>query len=339
MPAFVLAPLILATVLAVSGWSKTTAVASTESVLRLLKLPNALQQRWVAQALPWGELALAVLVVLAPAGPVAQVAAALTLLLMLAYWAIVARAMTFDPRPTCGCFGEIGDQRITGRTLARNSVLVALGVAHLVWTLAGHSVLGTLTDGTGPVAWVGGAAVAALVTWFVSGRPAPAPHRHEAPTDAVAPEELEYVRRPIPPALLTDPFGRNHTLFELARERAQLLIVANCYCGTTATALRAWPDQRARLPEIDVRFVFSGVAPQAVADGTDITSVWTDHGGVAAQLLGLSGSPAAVLLGTDGLLAGGPVTGNDELEELVEEIAWAFGAAPAEEAPSEAPTA
>ncbi len=331
MPAFVLSPLILAAVLAVSGWSKTKAVASTESVLRLLRLPNALQQHWVARTLPWGELALAALVVVAPAGVAQQVAAVLTLLLMLVYWVVVARAMTFVPRPTCGCFGEIGDQRITGRTLVRNSVLVALAAAYLGWTLTGESVLGTLTDGSDPALWVLGAAVAALVTWFVVARPAPVPHTHDhvAPAAPVeAPDELAFVPSPIPPALLTDAFGRQHTLMEMVRERAQLLIFANCHCGTTTTALRAWPGYRSRLPQLDVRFVFSGVAPQAVADGVDITEVWTDHGAVTARTLEVIGSPAAILLGVDGMIAGGPVSGNEELDDFVDEIAEALAQAP-----------
>jgi hypothetical protein len=330
VPAFVLAPLILAAVLAVSGWSKAKAVASTESVLRLLRLPNALEQPWVARALPWGELALAAIVCLAPGGIAQQAAASLTLLLMLAYWVVVARAMTFDPRPACGCFGEIGDQRITGRTLARNSVLVALAVVHLVWALAGHSVIATLTDGTEPQLWVLGAGVAALVTWFVVARPAPKPHHHDGPAASPGDDagELPFVPSLIPPALLTDSFGRQHTLQEMVRERAQLLVVVNCHCGTTATALRAWPDYRRRLPQLDVRFVFSGVAPQASVDGTDLTAAWTDHGGVTAHTLGITGSPGAILLGADGMIAGGPVSGNAELDEFVDEIAEALSEAP-----------
>jgi hypothetical protein len=336
VPAFVLAPLILAAVLAVSGWSKTTAVASTQSVLRLLRLPKVVQQPWVAHALPWGELALAALVVLAPGGLLQQVAAALTLALMLAYWVVVARAMTFDPRPTCGCFGEIGDQRITGRTLARNSVLVALAVTHLLWALAGHSVLATLTDGWDPVVWVLGAAAAALVTWFVTVRPAAEAQGRAEPTGP-EPQDLaddDYVPVPVPPALLTDAAGRQHTLGEMARERAQLLIFVNCYCGTTTTALRAWPGYRDRLPQLDVRFVFSGVSPGGLGGDLDVSEVWTDHGGVAARALAIHGSPGAVLLGVDGMVAGGPVSGNDELEAFVVEIAEALS-----EVPVEAPTA
>ena len=329
MPAFVLAPLVLAAVLGVSAWAKARAVASTTSVLGLLRLPNALQQRWVALALPWGEGLLAAAILLAPAGAPQVLAAALTLVLMASYWVVVARAMTFRPRPSCGCFGDIGDQRITGRTLARNSVLVGLAVTHLAWALDGGSVLATLTDGVEPVLWVAGAAVASLVTWFVTVRPATTTRRLDEPAaeDAgatVDDEPLDYVRATIPAALVTDASGRNHTLLELAAERAQLLLVVNCYCGTSVAAVRAWPGYRERLPQLDVRFVFSGVEPSALTDDLDLSAVWSDHGGVMATTLGLTGSPTAVLLGVDGLLAGGPVTGNDEVDAFVEEIAEAF---------------
>jgi hypothetical protein len=41
----------------------------------------------------------------------------------------------------------------------------------------------------------------------------------------------------------------------------------------------------------------------------------------ARETLGLDGTPAAVLLGADGLLAGGPVSGRDEVVAFVDEIA------------------
>ena len=59
--ALALAPLILAAVLILSGIAKLRDVTSTHSLLRLLRLPAPLTQRWVAQALPYGELALAAL--------------------------------------------------------------------------------------------------------------------------------------------------------------------------------------------------------------------------------------------------------------------------------------
>ena len=325
MPAFVLAPLILAVVLGVSGWATARAVDSTTSVLRLLRLPNALEQRWVALALPWGEGALAAALLLAPAGPLRVLVAGLTLLLMLAYWAVVGRALTFRPRPTCGCFGDIGDQRISGRTLLRNTVLVGVAAVHLAWALAGHSVLATLTDGAEPLLWVAGAGVASLVTWFVVARPAAEPRTLATAATAAAAEPLDRFRRPVPPAVLTDPAGHDHSLLEMARDRAQLLLVVSCHCGSTVTALRVWPAHRRRLPGLDVRFVFSGVAPRALTDDVDVADAWSDPDGTAAAGLALTGSPAAVLLGTDGMLAGGPVTGNDDIAAFVEEIATAAG--------------
>ena len=38
------------------------------------------------------------------------------------------------------------------------------------------------------------------------------------------------------------------------------------------------------------------------------------------RVLATSGTPAAVLLGADGLMAGGPVTGEDNVEALVAEV-------------------
>ena len=46
-----------------------------------------------------------------------------------------------------------------------------------------------------------------------------------------------------------------------------------------------------------------------------------DHGGLATRSLGATGQVAAVLLGADGMLAGGPVHGIEEVRGFVDDIA------------------
>ena len=45
-----------------------------------------------------------------------------------------------------------------------------------------------------------------------------------------------------------------------------------------------------------------------------------DHEWAALKAVGGYGTPSAVLLGADGLLAGGPVGGGDEVREFVDDI-------------------
>lgn len=346
------APVVLALVLALSAVAKLQDRTATRSSITLLRMPRALQAPWVAVALPVGELVLAV-AMLAPWLPVVRLAAGAALILFLLYAAIIARAMTFDPRPSCGCFGRIGDQRVSARTLARNILFVALAVVFVGWAVAGQTVPAALAAFTGADwLWVVATVLVATVAVFVSGgsfgpaarvlhRSAEQPG-HEAALPAVAAgtadstalaggDEEDYVRSPIPETLLLDPDGSPVSLRQLAKERAQLLVFGNCYCGTTIQALRQVPEWAERLPAIDVKYIYSGVAPRD--EMHQETTGWVDHDRIVWRTLGLQRSPAAVLLGADGLLAGGPVGGLEDVTAFVADIAETLAEAPPIEYP------
>ena len=78
---------------------------------------------------------------------------------------------------------------------------------------------------------------------------------------------------------------------------------------------------RERLPQLEVRLL-SSMKPETLPDDLRPDgAVAYDHAGVAQRALALNGSPTAVLLGADGLLAGGPVEGVAEIEQFVADIA------------------
>lgn len=310
-----LPPILLAGVLALSGVAKLRARRSTVSVLMLLRLPRPLTRGWMALALPVGELALALALVLAPPGWTAVVTASVTLLLFAIYWLVVARALRFDPRPNCGCFGRIGDQRISARTLVRNTLFVLLAALGLAWSVAGGAVLAALADATtADWAWLAGAAVTGLVASLI-GRPSrsPAPVQPAHTVQPVRPEEPsegDYLRRPFPPVLLADGDARR-SLTDLTHRRPLLLV----WHSRRLEGLTRWRDL---LPEVDVR----RMAPTAADD-----DVLVDADGTAAVALGCTGQPCAVLLGADGLTAGGPSVGEPEIESLVHDIRHELDAA------------
>lgn len=331
--AAVLAPLALAAVLALSGAAKLGDPDSTASVITLLRLPRVLHRRWVPRALPVGELLLAV-ALLAPWRAVFRIAAVAALLLFAAYWAIMARALTFDPRPTCGCFGRIGDQRVSPRTLVRNTLLLLLASWTLWLALSGGTVwslLGGFT--TGDLWWLVGsvlvAAVVALVAAGTSVLPLGGRHRPGArpaeplPTsdDATSDDDLDYIRTPIPNGVLITPDAGPSTLLELVRDEAKALVFVTCACGSSHQAVARLPEWRAQLPGVGLELV-STVERDALRDnGVPLPAdTYLDHRGLCYTALGCSGSPAAVLLGADGLLAGGPVRGVEEIDAFVAEI-------------------
>ena len=339
IPAGVVAPLILAVVLVTSAVAKARQPSSTVSAITLLRLPRFLQNLTLARALPVGEVVLA-LAMLSPWVPLARLASWAALALFTAYLLIIARAMTFDPRPSCGCFGNIGDQRVRAQTVWRNAVFVALALVFVWFAGRGATVPGTLADlGTTGWLWLVMAAAVGVVVGLIGSSPTGTPrHTHDqgsAPateqassTSAIDDDPEGYVREPIPVAVLVDAEGEPHTVAEMATTRAQLLVFANCYCGPTVHALRSAHEWRQRLPQIDVRMVFSGIPVMESSTDLPTDDAWRDHASLGWKAFGLGASPAAVLIGADGLLAGGPVSGQEDVEQFFAEIGEALADAP-----------
>lgn len=342
-PALSLIPITLVLVLVISAIAKLRAPASTASSVRLLRLPGFLGPDWVSKALPPGEIVLA-LAVLSPWLPLARLAAVGALLLFLAYLVIIARAMTFDPRPSCGCFGQIGDQRVTWKTVLRNTLLVAgAGVfAWMTWSQS-STVWSIFTDASRrELVLLASAAYLALMLWFIIAAPSygtpwwrrekQAEHHHEPAPAPAGQQEEEYVRLPIPDALLLDGDRNPHTLHQLTAQRPALLVFITCGCASTRNSWERLPAWAERLPQVHV----AGVETYQLGDlGLPGVAqrLYYDPASRAYNALKMPGTSSAVLLGADGLIAGGPVTGNEEIELFVEEIAEAL----AESAPESAP--
>ena len=131
----------------------------------------------------------------------------------------------------------------------------------------------------------------------------------------------DYERLPIPDGVLLRPDGEPVTLRALAGQQAQLLVTINCLCTPARAGIASIEEWQSRLPVLEVRLVPSirprsaGTIPAAV----EKVSLY-DHAGLAAKALGATGQVAAVLLGADGMIAGGPVTGIDEVEQFVADI-------------------
>ena len=332
MPSALLsAPLLLAAVLAVAAHAKWRRRDSLVSAARLLRLPG-----WVAgpvRLLPPVELALAVALVATPWAPAFAVVSLGTLGLMLAYLGVVARGLTLSPRPACGCFGDVGSP-ISGSTLARNLVLSAVAAGGLAWALAGNTVPAALLRADAATwAWLAAAAASGAIAWWVAAEHVETP---DAPGLAVAesshpdPDADEYLREPIPPLMLVEG-ALPVTLASLARTRAQMLIWVTCGCGRSQEAVALADGWQATWPQVGVRLI-STLSPDVTERMFPGERSWLfDVDGQALRSLGRGADPVAVLLGADGLLAGGPVWGLAEVRDLGDAIAeqLAAEAAPA----------
>jgi thiol-disulfide isomerase/thioredoxin len=307
--------LTLAAVLLTSGVAKLRDARATRDAFDALRVPSLIPADASARALPWVEIALGVLLLVAPRGWLVPTAAALVLL-MLAYTGLVARALGAEEPVSCSCFGGLGRHEIDRTTLGRNVLLTVLTVVVLWFALGGGSTRSAVTDLDRGGWWTLAAAVAAAaVAVLVAGGGS---ERTGAPTDHD--ELLDYERRPIPYGVLTLGDGRTSTLAELAATQARLVVLLNPSCGPctrTAERLDAWAAELA--PAVGVLAIYPDQA-SAEAAGEHARDLGASEPDLNVRRLFAVGAPAAVLLGADGFLAGGPVAGEDAVAGFVRDV-------------------
>ncbi|WP_165356958.1 MauE/DoxX family redox-associated membrane protein [Nocardioides zhouii] len=310
--------LTLGAVLLVSGAAKLRDRRATQDAFIALRVPAVVPAGPSAAALPWVEIALAVLLLVTPAR-FSWAPAAVVLLLMLAYTALIARALTFDEPVTCSCFGSIGRHEVGPQTLGRNVLLSALAALVLWYAVDGGSAPGAMGE-LGAAGWWAllATASAVAVALLVAAPPSAVSSARSSASEV---EVLDYERQPIPYGVLTHLNGNSATLAEAASTQARVLFFLNTHCGSClriAEKVDGWADRLDPAVGILVVYTDESAAAGQVGHRPDLAT-WEPELN-AQRVLGLSGTPAAVLLGADGLLAGGPVTGEDNILELVEAV-------------------
>lgn len=325
--------LVLAAVLVASGVGKLRHPEGTAEAFVALNVPDALNRPWIIRAHPWAEIALAALLLALP-HPASVVAAALALPLFTAYLILVWRVVASGEEASCNCFGSVGSSTVDWWTVARNGLLVAVSLLVLVDAALGGSAIARFGDLGEGWWWVVGLVVTAAVTYLVTREGTSAP---EAVED-YEPEE-DYLRLPIPDVPVRAEDGAEPvSLRDLAGERAQVLLLLNPGCGPCKMITGKVADWARAVPEIDFRVLHS----MSHDNMRQITPLWEpfyveEVGGAVGSVFGNPGRPSAVLLGMDGLLAGGPVQGMTAVEQLVADITEQI--APAREALAEAEAA
>jgi hypothetical protein len=313
--ALVLAPLACSVVLAISGVAKARDTAGTREAFTALAVPKALRGEAVVRSLPYVEAGLALLLLLTWSWGLAVVAAATTVLFA-AYWALVLLVLRRGDDVDCGCFGAVGEDHVTGTTLARNSVLVLLAGLAAGFGASGEGVPTVVRDLTGSDAvWLLMTLVVTAAAVLVVSRRGP----ESAAVDAA--DLLDYDRQPIPFALLTDADGRRTTLRELAGTRPQLLVFLSPSCASCVEVAAKLPEWGADLGPVEVQAVYTTDLATLPANVTARgISSWFDVEEGATHTFAPTGRPSAVLLGADGMLAGGPVAGSVAVTEFVADI-------------------
>lgn len=311
---------VLATVLAIAAWC-AGAVLVVSGALKLgrseafraslaaLGLPAPLERRpSFARAFPLAEIVLGLAVVSAP-GPLHR-GPLLAAAVLYAVFLVVAERARRAPEPVdCECFGGLGDSRMTGRTVVRNTVLLALALAGI----GGAAPAGLLSGGAASVASsVASALAAALVAVVLvlvrdrRGDRTP----EEAPVAAPGAEGLEFATYA----------GERIPLAEFARPATHLVFFSpSCLsCHELVPRFRWWPNGLREGEELVP--VLLGT-PEAFA-AHEVFAPLVEHAlydpeRTVASALGRTGTPGHVLIDADHPTGSGWTVGASEIERRV----------------------
>ena len=301
----------LAVVFAVSGGAKLLDRAGTREAVAGFGLPGRLVGPVATLLAPVELLTAVLLVVAAPVGFV------LALALLTAFSVAVALALRAGRRPECHCFGRLGAADVSARTLVRNGVLSALAVTGLV-AAAGGSGRPEATA----AAVLGGLALAGLVV-LAEALAGQAARRRRARDDERAFDDGPGHTR-APEFRLPSLTGGTTGLDDLlAPGRPLLLITLSPGCGP-CKALRPDVGRWAELlgSRVSVAVLATGTVEQNLAAYAEMPHlpVLVDVDGVREEL-GTSGTPSAVLIGTDRRLLSGVAGGERLVRRLLAEAA------------------
>lgn len=314
-------PLVLGAVLIASAVAKLRAPDDLSGWADL-GVPRTLRRTWLLRLHPWAEAALGASLALL-GGWLGVLAALVAVALMAAYTVLVARVAARSTDASCSCFGA---RRRVGRvTVARNVWLTALavGVAAVIW--ATPVVGGALAAGLPQFEWLIALAVSAVTAAFIlwpetqHGEAEAATAETGVPVVSTAEDDLDYIRTRTPAVPVTLADGTLSTLRVLTTRRPLLLLAVSSTCGACETVMERRETYRKLMPEVDVRLLLTEPRTSRWAEPHEPQSLHDEHGYVR-ESLGYGGSPSAVLLGADGLLAGGPVTGDRAVDRFVDDI-------------------
>lgn len=276
-----------------------------------------------ATLLPLSELGLAALL---GTGYLVRWSAIAALAMLTAFTALMAANLVRGRAPECNCFGQLHSEPIGPRTLVRNAILMS--TAGLVAARAatarptpilaiGLVALVVISRALARRARTGGDRTAVS---HLTERPAPA---SRAPATNLTASDFA----------VPDLSGSLVTLSSLlADAKPVLLVFADPSCGPCKSL---YPDiarwQRENAESLSIAIVSRGSrrANEAAARSHGLRRVLLQTDREVAAAYHATGTPAAVLIGPDGMLEGHLATGTDAIRALVRRcVGPAAGAAP-----------
>jgi hypothetical protein len=209
--------------------------------------------------------------------------------------------------------------------VVRNVWLTALAVATAAVIWATPLFGGALLAGIPQLGWLVAIAVAAVTTALVLWPDERAVATPSTPSVAASvassgDDDVDYIRTRTPAVPVTLADGTIVNLRTLAARKPLLLLAVSSMCGPCETVVSKRAEWRELLPEVDVRLLLVEPASWSPWTERDEPQSLHDVEDYVAGSIGEWGTPTAVLLGADGMLAGGPVTGDLPIASFVDDV-------------------
>jgi Methylamine utilisation protein MauE len=315
--ALISAPFIVATVFVASAVGKLADPRRAAQAFDALNVPRSLARPWIRTAHPWAELVIA-LCLLITSGIPAVVTAIATTTLAVAYLVLIVQALQGSEPTDCACFGVGRAERVSRRTVLRSICFLVLSGASVWVSLYGRSPLQWAAEAGPDVWWLAALAVAAMMTALIL-HPSTSKSAMDTEESNRDMDPDDYERTEIPHVPVTMADGTVLSLRELAGSRPKLVIAVSGTCSSCLLTIEAADQWRRRLPEVDIHLLYASANDPTTATPSEPQKLY-DPQRFAYEALRLRGTPSAVLLGADGMLAGGPVAGHDNISTFVADV-------------------
>lgn len=268
--------------------------------------------------------------------PTARWAAVATAVLLVAFIAGIANALSHGRTPDCNCFGQVSSARIGPGTVARNGVLLAIAVL-VIWKGPGSPLTAWTTNTTAANLVAGIAVIACALVGVAAFRYRQLSRNVGNAADAAAPPTappgLE-VGTLAPRFSLPDLDGTPVALQELCDHGLPVLLVfASQSCGPCRELVPELARWSAALGDrITFALIESDILePERLADqiraAGELRTLYEGGHQVAARYHVIA-TPTALVVGADGNIASARAQGSVQIEELTR-LALERGAATA----------
>jgi uncharacterized membrane protein YphA (DoxX/SURF4 family)/thiol-disulfide isomerase/thioredoxin len=312
--------IVLVVVFATAGYGKLRDLDGSRRAMKDFGVPEGLAPL-VGAALPIVELIVAVLLIFPATARAGAIAAAL---LLLAFMAGIARALSKGEQPDCHCFGQIHSAPAGRGTLIRNGVLAAAAIVIAAYG-SGPSISSWVSDRSAAELVAVGLGIVALVlaayAWSLRERVASLSNdlRISRKAGALGGRFGLPVGTEAPRFEVKALDGEPVTLMKLLEPRKPLLLLfMSPWCGPCAGMLpkvQQWQQTLSERMTIAVLSTGTPVQNEMLVE-QGIENVLLQEEMEVADIFSVKGTPTAVVINKDGNVA----SNLGEMEQAIEPL-------------------